>query len=85
MRQSISRIFFHDADQPRKRFDPHRHGRHCFSRAGSHHLISRADRVDAACGILDRRPHGRSDVPDRHGQEDAGEVNGKHAWGVGGS
>jgi hypothetical protein len=31
--------------------------------------------VDAACGILDRRPHGRSDVPDRHGQEDAGEVN----------
>jgi hypothetical protein len=30
--------------------------------------------MHAACGILDRRPHGRSHVPDRHGQEDAGEV-----------
>ena len=52
---------------------------HCLSRARSHHLISRTDRVDAACGISDRRPHGRSYVPDRHGQEDVGEVN-ENMW-----
>jgi hypothetical protein len=69
---SMGRNSPNHAHQPRKRFDSHRHGRHCFSRGGSDHLISRTDRVDAACGITHRRPHGRSDVPDRHGQEDAG-------------
>ena len=58
----------------RKRFHSHRHSRHCFSRAGSNHLIPRTDRVDAACGILDRRPHGRSLVLDLDDQEDEGEV-----------
>ncbi len=32
--------------------------------------------MDAADGITDRRPHGRSHVPNRHGEEDAGEVSG---------
>ena len=36
---------------------------------------AKADRMDAACSIVDRRPHGQSHVPDRNGQEDAGEVN----------
>jgi hypothetical protein len=75
--------FPNHAHPPRQRFDSHRHGRHCFSGAGSHHLIPRTDRVDAASGILDRRPHGRSHVPDLYAQEDAGEVNGQsHAGGM---
>ncbi len=69
------------AHPPRQRFDTHLHRRHCFSRARSHHLIPRTDRVDAACSITHRRPHGRSHVSDRHGQEDAGEVNGSRVQG----
>ena len=74
VRQSISRIFFHDTHQPRQRFDSHCHGRHCFTRARSHHLISRTDRVDAASRIPRSRPDRRHHVAGEHGEEDAGDV-----------